>query len=183
MATCKPIKGYEGKYLVTDEGEVISLTRMIESPRGNYQRNGCTLKAATGKDGYKFVVLVSNGIMKTIKVHRLVAEAFLDNPLGLPEVNHKDENKSNNHAENLEWCSHQYNIEYSKNKPVEQYDLDGTRIAIYKSATYAEKITGIGRKAIYNVLHGRANTAGGYYWKYPKRSNGLWHSPEQCSKA
>lgn len=101
-------------------------------------------------------------------VHRLVATAFLDNPDNLPEVNHIDENPLNNHVSNLEWCDRQYNIEYSKNKPVAQYDMDGVKIAEYKSIKYAAYITGISHTSIGNVLNGWSMTAGGYVWKYSK---------------
>lgn len=103
--------------------------------------------------------------MEHKSVHRLVAEAFIPNPDNLPEVNHKDENGLNNSVDNLEWCSHQYNIEYSKNKAVVQY-YDGERIAEYKSIKVASQQTGINRKSISNVLNGWSKTAGGYEWDY-----------------
>lgn len=98
-------------------------------------------------------------------VHRLVAKAFIPNPNDLPEVNHKDENPLNCKASNLEWCDRQYNIEYSKAKRVAQY-FDGEKIAEYKSAVFASKMTGISRTSICNVLNGWTKTAGGYEWKF-----------------
>jgi hypothetical protein len=62
--------------------------------------------------GYLSVMLYKNGKPKNYKIHRLVAQAFLSNPEGLPEVNHKDEDKTNNHVNNLEWCTHKYNSRY-----------------------------------------------------------------------
>lgn len=76
----------------------------------DYKRTGQTklLSLLNGKTGYKFVILDK----KTCYVHRLVAEAFIPNPDNLPQINHKDENKSNNFVENLEWCSQKYNVNY-----------------------------------------------------------------------
>lgn len=64
------------------------------------------------KDGYLILGLYRNGKSKTVRVHRLVAKAFIENPYNLPEINHIDENKTNNHVENLEWCTTAYNLTY-----------------------------------------------------------------------
>jgi hypothetical protein len=121
-----------------------------------------------GKNGhyYYFVILTNGNTTSHASVHRLVANAFLDNPYNLPEINHKDEDRLNNNAENLEWCTRQYNIEYSKAKRVSQYSVDGEKIAEYKSISVAAEITGIGRRSINNNLCGWSNSAGGYIWKY-----------------
>lgn len=166
MALTAPIIGYEELYLVTDEGDVISLPKVITNYRGSYLSKEKTLKQGTRAGKYKFVVLTKDGEEKKFAVHRLVAIAFCENPNNYTEVNHKDENPSNNRADNLEWCSHQYNIEYSKNRPVEQFTDDGEKIAEYKSISYASSMTGIIRTAINNVVCGKAHTAGGYVWKY-----------------
>lgn len=63
-------------------------------------------------NGYKVVCLTKDGKSKTVFVHRIVAMAFLPNPENLPCINHKDEDKTNNFLENLEWCTHQYNMAY-----------------------------------------------------------------------
>lgn len=94
----KDIENYEGLYQVNELGEVKSKGRILK-PRPNGV-------------GYFQVALYKNGIRKDFYVHRLVAKAFIPNPDNLPEVNHKDENKSNNTVENLEWCSAEYNINY-----------------------------------------------------------------------
>ena len=101
----KDISGYEGLYQVSNLGDVRSL---------NYRRNGelKLLKQATNKQGYKQISLYKNGKIKTYKVHRLVAIAFIPNPNNLPVVNHKDENPSNNNVNNLEWCTVAYNNTY-----------------------------------------------------------------------
>lgn len=114
----KPVKGYEGIYKVSNIGRVNSLKYGKEK----------ILKPGKNGSGYLFVYLWKNGKYKMFLVHRLVATAFLPNPEGFEQVNHKDENPSNNCIENLEWCTPKYNSNYgtrterqaaSKSKPVE----------------------------------------------------------------
>lgn len=101
----KDIPGYEGKYQVSNTGEVRSLNY-------NGTRKSKVLKQGTDKDGYKRVHLYKNGKNKNYLVHRLVAQAFLPNPNNYPIINHKDENPSNNYYKNLEWCTYEYNNNY-----------------------------------------------------------------------
>ncbi len=173
MTYWKDVAGYEGLYLVSNEGDVLSLSRDIctknKSGAIKVHRKAKLLKPhLRGKNGlmYPAVTLSKDGKSVAYSVHRLVAQAFVPNPKGLKEVNHKDENVLNCHADNLEWCDHQYNIDYSKSKRVYQYSADGERVAEYKSIKFASKMTGISRTAINNVLCGWSNTAGGYVWKY-----------------
>ena len=98
----QPVEGYEGLYEVSNLGRVKSLKYGKEK----------ILKSWNNGKGYLFVSLCRNGKMKHFKVHRLVSTAFIPNPEGLPEINHIDENKSNNCLSNLEWCSHKYNSNY-----------------------------------------------------------------------
>lgn len=165
MALTRDVVGYEGLYLVTDEGEVMSCDHEVFNGRGYYVRKGRRLKQGC-RDGYPCVALCKDGVMKTYSVHRLVAEAFIENPDELPQVNHIDENRANNKADNLEWCTQQYNVEYSKGKWVAQYSAEGEKMAEYKSIAVASKLTGIKRTSINNVLTGWSRTAGGYYWEY-----------------
>ena len=102
----RDIKGYEGKYQVSNLGRVKSL----KDSKENYREK--ILSNSTDTRGYSNVNLYKNGKRKLFKVHRLVAEAFIDNSNSYPLVNHKDENKQNNRVENLEWCTHEYNINY-----------------------------------------------------------------------
>lgn len=169
MALWKDIAGYEGVYLISDEGEVMSLPRERSNGRGIFKTKQRILqpgKRGKGNKLYEFVVISDENGAKHFSVHRLVAEAFLDNPNNLPEVNHKDENPLNNRVENLEWCSRQYNIEYSKAKHISQYTVDGEKLAEYRSITIASRMTGVKRTAINNNLTGWSKTAGGYVWKY-----------------
>lgn len=102
----KPVVGYEGLYEVSNTGLVKSLNCYnYKEPR--------LMKLGKRRDGYLSVGLSKNNRTKTKTVHRLVAEAFIPNPNNLEMVNHKDENRTNNNVENLEWCSRAYNQLYS----------------------------------------------------------------------
>ena len=98
----KDIEGYDGMYQVSNLGRVKSFKNCKER----------ILSSGTTKKNYKFVILSKNDIRKNFQVHRLVAMTFLPNPDNLPQVNHKDENPSNNNLENLEWCTAKYNSNY-----------------------------------------------------------------------
>ena len=134
----KDVKDYEGLYQVSNTGKVRSL---------NYMKTGRVqvLKLMVDKDDYKKVHLHKKGKSRTYQVHRLVAEAFLENPNNLPCVNHKDENKQNNNVSNLEFCSYEYNNNY------------GTKLergAKTKKANKnrAKKILVVEEKRIFNTL-------------------------------
>ena len=101
----KPIKGYEGLYEVSNKGRVKSFSR----------KEPFILKYNVTEDGYYRVCLYKNTKYKKHLVHRLVAQAFIENPMNLEMINHKDEDKTNNCVENLEWCTHSYNQKYSLN--------------------------------------------------------------------
>ena len=110
----KDIKGYEGLYQVSNTGKVRSLDRKV----WNYIKKGRTLKTHNNGHGYYNISLHGNNkIEKHVYIHRLVAETFIPNPNNLPQVNHKDFNKSNNNIDNLEWVSSLQNkIHYRKSK-------------------------------------------------------------------
>lgn len=152
----KDIKDYEDLYEVSDTGLVRN------------KATGRILKLTRDKDGYLQVSLYKDGIRKTYRVHRLVAQAFIPNPNNYSEVNHIDENKTNNNVENVEWCSRQYNNEYSLSKPVCKYALDGRLLNTYKSIKEASKQTGIAQGNICRCCRGKdgSMTAGGFIWKY-----------------
>ena len=99
----KPIKGYEGKYSVDEEGNVYNIKRKKK------------LSKITMESGYVYVHLFDgkrkNG--RCHRLHRIVAEAFLPNPNGYEQVNHINGNKTDNSASNLEWCSFQQNMDHS----------------------------------------------------------------------
>lgn len=110
MVTWKAVEGYEGLYEVSTIGAIRSLDRVVirAERRGEIRQTlkGKILSASRNKrTGYYHVVLCKGGKEVSHYVHRLVAEAFVPNPLGLPEVNHRDLDKSNNAADNLEWAT------------------------------------------------------------------------------
>lgn len=105
--SAKDIAGYEGKYAVTTDGRVYSHSRVDD---GGKLRKGRWLKSNLDGHGYLQVSLYSEGVAKKLKVHRLVAEAFIDNQQFLPQVNHKNGIKTDNNASNLEWVTAQQNI-------------------------------------------------------------------------
>lgn len=102
----KDIEGYEGVYRVSNMGRVYSVKRniMLKPQR--------VCDGAKDGGGYRAVRLCVDGEYKMAYIHRLVAQAFLPNPQNLPQVNHKDEDKTNNRVENLEWCDDKYNKNY-----------------------------------------------------------------------
>lgn len=181
----KDIEGYPG-YQVSNLGQVRSL---------NYRRTGqvMVLKPVKNEKGYLNVQLPKNEKIKTCRVHRLVATAFIPNPDNLPYINHKDENKENNFVwinpdgtvdperSNLEWCDCAYNNNYGTrnqrqaesqtNRPdcskrVAQYSLDGILVAIYPSAHEAARQTGFLQGNISNCCRGLHKTAYGFIWRY-----------------
>ena len=102
----KDIKGYEGKYQVSNLGRVKSLNY-----RGNTNKE-VIMANTQNKNGYFKIGLSKNNKKKNYTIHKLVAEAFIPNPNNLKEINHKDEDKSNNKVDNLEWCNHKENCNY-----------------------------------------------------------------------
>ena len=116
------------------------------------------------------VTLSKHGKQKHFPVHRLVAIAYLENPENLPCINHKDENKTNNNSDNLEWCNYQYNNTYRERHLAHASQVaqikNGETIATYKSVRYAGKQTGICYVDIIKCAQGKNKHAGGYQWKY-----------------
>ena len=109
----RPIEGYEGLYEVSNTGRVRSLDRYVKGKGESYRlHKGRVLSPIKDKNGYLLINLYCNGKQNIIKIHRLVAQEFLSNPDNLPEVNHKDEDKTNNRVDNLEFCDHKYNMNF-----------------------------------------------------------------------
>ena len=147
----KDIKGYEGLYAITTEGEVWSY------------RNECFLKPRANNKGYLIVGLCKDGQSKMYRVHRLVAEAYIPNPDNLPQVDHIDNDKTHNYVNNLQWITNRDNVRKGRNKPILQYDLDGNFIREWECAN------DVGREAQANIcycLKGKTKSAYGYIWKY-----------------
>lgn len=128
--------------------------------------------------GYMIVTLVRDGVKKNKRVHRLLCEAYLPNPLNKKHVNHKDGNKLNNSLDNLEWVTPKENAQHAvriglcdkrrkaQETKVNQLDLVGNFITTHVSLHEAERITGVTWQNISKVCRGLRKTAGGYKWEY-----------------
>lgn len=174
----KAIEGYPG-YYAKDNGEIWSVKR--GAPR--------RLVPTLNHKGYERVKLWLNGVSKTITVHQLIAKTFVPNPENKPQVNHKDENKRNNNANNLEWCTCLENIRYGtgisrsansrkglkvKNrkeieahkKPVFQLDKNENILKAWSSITEASRELNIKDSHISACCKGKRITCGGFKWRY-----------------
>lgn len=175
----KDVVQFEGYYQVSNLGNVKRLRTEVQSCLKHH--NGTKIvkeRNLTKKiqNKYYSVHLCKNGKSKTIRVHRLVAQAFIPNPNNLPQINHKDENKLNNSADNLEWCTCKYNQNYgtrkykrehSKVKPIQKIDIKTKEVLdTYFSLSYAAKENNLSFKAISRAATGKVKTSGGYIWKY-----------------
>jgi len=165
----KIIEGYDN-YMVSNLGRVKNI------------KTGLLLKPNTNKDGYLYVTIFSNKKPKSFTIHRLVAVAFIPNPYNLPQVNHKDEDKTNNCVDNLEWCDSKYNINYGtslkrraesqkndhRSKPVEMFSLEWVKEGEFISINEASRQTGIDKGNICNNCIGRCKSVGGHIFRYKK---------------
>lgn len=176
MEIWKDVEGYEGLYQISSKGRVKSLGN---GSSGNSKEK--ILKGLNDKYGYLQVNLYKEGKQKTFKVHRLVAKAFLDNPYNLPQVNHKDEDKTNNCVDNLEWCNCEYNINYgtrterfikSKSIPILQFSKNGEFIRRWDGIRQIERELGINRNPISKCCKGKQKTAWNFIWRYYYK--GIW---------
>lgn len=159
MEIWKEIPGSGGKYQISNYGNVYSLINNVQ------------LKGVNNGNGYLRVKLNE----RLFYIHRLVAMAFIPNPKCYKEINHKDENKLNNNADNLEWCSHKYNMKFgtrnkmaidNTKKSVIQYTMSGKYVCSYNSIVEAAGKMSISKGNIVSVLKGNRKSAGGYKWKY-----------------
>ena len=177
----KPIQGYEGIYEVSSFGRVRSVPREWEQANrhgtlSRYRIDGCIIKPIFRR-GYLSVGLRTDPKhLKAFQVHRLVAQTFVPNPDNMPQVNHKDEDKTNNRADNLEWVtpsannlhgSHPVRVAQSKFKQISQYTKDGQFVKTYPSITEACRATGATPSLISRVV-GTQYKAKGYLWRFPE---------------
>lgn len=127
-------------------------------------------KLSYDKDGYLRTSLYKNGKPKSVRVHRLVADAFIKNPNNFSQVNHKNEIKDDNVVENLEWCDINYNNRYSKSKPVLQYDLKGNFIKEWESVRDIVRELGFNLECITGCCYKKYKTSHGFIWRYKNTS-------------
>lgn len=190
MEIWKDIEGYEGLYQVSNYGNVKSL---------NYRNKGYArnLVPKTNCKGYNWVILYKSKISKPILIHRLVANAFIDNPNGYPIINHKDENKTNNSVENLEWCTLSYNVKYSMDRHPERFfvssgqrkkrdyyklktkyasirinqlTLDGKYIKQWFNLAELKHKQNYNSTSIKECCEGKRKTAYGYKWEFADKN-------------
>lgn len=162
----KDIPGYENLYKADRNGNIYTC---------KYKR---FLKPNDVGCGYLGVYLTKNKKAKTHKVHRLIAMTFIENNNNLPQVNHKDEDKSNNCVDNLEWCTFKYNMNYGTRirrvaighyKEVFKIDIsNGNIIEKYNSISQASILNELDSSSITKCCKGKRGSAGGYAWKYAK---------------
>jgi hypothetical protein len=184
----KDIEGYEGKYQVSNLGRVKSLSRYFSHWRGGTRKVQDKISMGKKKNnGYLYVTLFKNNIRNNHHVHRLVANAFLNNPQNKKEVNHIDGIKSNNYLSNLEFVTpsenkkHAFKLglwespsfwlgkfgkDHPLSKPVDQFSKDGKFIKRYNGLKEAHRETGFSFKCISSAAIGRYKTSYGYIWKF-----------------
>ena len=180
----KPISGFEN-YKISNLGRIKNTvfrnryTTMLKERILTPSKNG---------RGYLFVYLSKNDNRKMKTIHRLVAEAFIENPNGYPVINHRDGNKENNFVDNLEWCTVQYNAQHSHrlglqkpserqktiisqwdrenhSKPVSQYSKNGDWVKDWAQQKEAEMALGLCLGSISQCVRGKSKTAGGFISK------------------
>lgn len=172
----KDVVGFEGKYKVSNRGNLIS------NARGTGWK---PLKPTRHHSGYMLVRLASNRTYKNLNVHRIVADAFIPNPEGKKTVNHIDGNKSNNTVENLEWATQKENINHAidtglnlhdgfkgrtgilhpQAKAVLQYDKNGNFIKRWDCISDASRFYGLSMGTISCSMLKENGSAAGFIWK------------------
>jgi hypothetical protein len=186
----KDILGYEGIYQISSHGRLKSLARVDCKGQKRKER---IISLANDVDGYKICTLSKDRVNKNVRIHRLVAQAFIENPHNLPQVNHIDSVRHNNFVENLEWCTSKQNTEHSVKLKRHSYcDRNGASVLtnkqvleIYHSTLSTKRLSdmyGVGTLAITRIKNG-------YMWsmitghKYVKKlgvggTRGKWINDE-----
>lgn len=170
MEKWKDIKGYEGLYQVSNMGKVRSLAHFAKNNSNGGMRitSGKELAFYKMPNGYHQVQLSKGKSRKKAYIHRLVADAFIENSLSLPEVNHKDGNKNNNSVSNLEWISHKNNqihmVKHGLSKRAHPVMCIETGKQ-YSSLSEAEGETGISRKTIKKLCDGVETKKTVFHWR------------------
>lgn len=187
-----PINGFESFYEISNIGNIKALAKTIDIGIGRLQHHAEKLmKTNIASNGYLMVRLTTNKVSKTFTVHRLVALHHVPNPNNYNILNHKDGNKRNPAADNLEWSTYgnnaihayatglrkpawkgKFNKYHHRTKPVIQLDFNGNFIKEWESSSLAAKSYGINPEGIKMASRGQRDNYKGYIWKYKNVTNG-----------
>ena len=174
----KDVPGFENSYEISSYGRLKSKDRKIKNSKNFYIKKGQIIKPIRCTNGYYEYVLHKNGKKKIWLVHRLVATVFIPNPGGLEQVNHKDENISNNNVMNLEWVTPKQNANYGTRnykcrecnrfafKAVAQMDFNNNILNCFETIQDGARFVNGDASAISRVCKGKNKTAYGYKWKF-----------------
>ena len=176
MEQWREIKGFEGRYEVSDHGRVRSLPHYTNTKGGVMRLSpGRVLSPCLSPNGRLKVHLSKPSGAIWANLARLVAFAFCDGYFDGAQVNHKDENPQNNYASNLEWCTASFNCKYGhrndrmiemRRKSVAQFSLDGILLNVFQTMNGAARLTGISAAHICDTCKGKRTQAGGFKWAY-----------------
>lgn len=180
----RPVPNYNDYYEVSNYGRVYSIERIVKSKAGwSKVVKPRMMRCVMNGYGYWVVTLTRDSVGYFVGIHILVGRAFLSNPLNLPQINHKDENKQNNIVRNLEWCNALYNNNYgtrnirlketqlndeNKSLPVLQYTMKNELVREYPSIAEASRLLGISERSISCVCKRKKNcfSALNFKWKF-----------------
>lgn len=172
----KEIKDYP-TYRVSNLGRV-KATKYYSNIHKKYYDRELILKEKTNKFGYKFVGLSNKNGRKNKSIHRIVAETFIENPNNYNEVNHIDGNKTNNHIDNLEWCTrrdnilHAYMLGLKKGNSKAKYkviqSLNGKTIKIWNNISEIKATLGLDYSSLYQCCNNKRKSCNGFQWQYAK---------------
>ena len=172
------IEGFEWLYQISSLGRVKSLERKIKGKCGSIHTKKEKLrKISKDTGGYLYVPISNEFEKKNYLIHRLVAEAFLPNPENLPQVNHKNEDKTDNNVNNLEWCTREYNNNYStRNERIAKEHTNNPKRSkkviridtgvVYPSLAEIQRQLGFDKASIQKCCVGKQNTSYNMNWKY-----------------
>lgn len=192
--TWRDIPEYNGRYQASNSGRVRSTDKVVLKSNGTSELyKGKILKPFASTGGYLYVTIAKEqNKFYPVRLHRIIAKTFIPNPYGFSQINHINEDKTDNRVENLEWCTGKYNMNYghridkfsssmrnnpSLSKEVNQYDLDGNYLRSFLSAAKAARSLNLNNIAAGRIgqccrhLFKKGNSAYGYLWEFSTNDN------------